>query len=198
MSWLWSARFIIVKIGSPLASRACSTRTLGSIAAGSPASLVVGESAMRDLLPRGRPGRGSRPPAARPAGGRRRRRPRRSPSARRASPCSTRRSPELSPKRPGRVRRRAVDADRVGRALVVVGADDHLVDVAAARLVRRLAGERLAPACAPRGCSSRRSPGRPRTPARRSSMPSEKATARASIGSCDAIFGEVVGSPPER
>jgi hypothetical protein len=33
MSWLWSARFIIVKIVSPVLSRACSTRTLLSIAA---------------------------------------------------------------------------------------------------------------------------------------------------------------------
>src|SRR5256885_4881629 len=34
MSWLWSARFIIVKIGLPLPSRAWSTRTLSSIAVG--------------------------------------------------------------------------------------------------------------------------------------------------------------------
>src|SRR5439155_71821 len=34
MSWLWSARFIIVKIGVPLPSRAWSTRTLSSIAVG--------------------------------------------------------------------------------------------------------------------------------------------------------------------
>ena len=42
MSWLWSARFIIVKIGAPVASSAWRTLTFGSIAAGFPASSVVG------------------------------------------------------------------------------------------------------------------------------------------------------------
>jgi hypothetical protein len=44
MSWLWSARFIIVKIGSPFAARAWSTRTLGSTAVGLPAWSVVGHA----------------------------------------------------------------------------------------------------------------------------------------------------------